>query len=183
MEEELIDLLKKGRVAVMPTDTIYGLVGSALNPDTVSRVYKIKNRNKEKPCIILIGSTGELKRFGINLSEKQNKVLEQYWLSSRPTSIILPCPSGDFSYLDCGSGSMAFRLPALENLRSFLLQTGPLVAPSANPENMPPAGNIEEAKKYFGDSVDFYMDGPVLKNKPSRLVRLDEDGSVSIIRE
>jgi len=63
------------------------------------------------------------------------------------------------------------------------MRTGPLIAPSANPEGLPPARNLEEAKGYFGDSVDMYMDGGEINGKASRLVKLRKDGSVVILRE
>lgn len=67
-DTNLINTLKEGGVAVMPTDTIYGIVGQALNKDTVLRIYNLKKRAPEKPCIILIGDIEQLKLFSINLS-------------------------------------------------------------------------------------------------------------------
>ena len=57
----------------------------------------------------------------------------------------------------------------------LLKETGPLVAPSANPEGEIPAKNIEEARKYFGNKVDFYIDEGKIISEPSTLVRIDED--------
>ena len=62
---ELVKILKTGGVGVIPTDTIYGLVGSALNKKTVERVYKLRHRNSKKPMIILIGEISDLKKLGI----------------------------------------------------------------------------------------------------------------------
>ena len=64
-----------------------------------------------------------------------------------------------------------------------MLETGPLIAPSANTEGLSPAENIEQAKKYFGDLVDFYVDGGLITSRASKIVRLHTDGSVSILRE
>ena len=51
----IVTTLRNGGVGVVPTDTIYGIVGSALNPKTVARIYKLRRRNPKKPMIILIG--------------------------------------------------------------------------------------------------------------------------------
>ena len=162
----LTEILKNGGVVLMPTDTIYGIVGSALNPKTVEKIYKIKKRLPEKPCINLIGSLNELDKFSIKLSEEQKKAVENF---TQPTSFIID--------------SLSFRLPESAELRSLLLETGPLIAPSANPEGLPPAKNIEEAKNYFGDSVDLYINGGEIENKASKLVKLHKDGSAVILRE
>ena len=64
----------------------------------------------------------------------------------------------------------------------ILKQTGPLIAPSTNPQGFPPAKNIEEAKKYFGDKIDFYMDEGELTSDPSTLTKIIGD-DIKIIRE
>jgi len=161
--KELIEILLSGGVVVMPTDTIYGLVGSALNKETVEGIYKLKKRAPEKKCIILIGDWNETKKFGIGSSEF--KILK----TEEPTSFILE--------------DTAFRLPQKKEFRDFLLKTGPLIAPSANTEGLNPAENITQAKKYFGDSVDLYIDGGERIGKSSRLIQLHKDGSTTILRK
>lgn len=76
-------------------------------------------------------------------------------------------------------------MPADEGLRELLRQTGPLIAPSANPEGAPPARTISEAEAYFGDGVDIYVDGGEvpLDINPSRLLRLHKDGSKEWLRK
>ena len=180
-DKNLITVLKNGGVAVMPTDTIYGIVGKAFSEPTVSRIYTIRKRSPEKPCIILIGDEGELKNFSIILSEKQKQVLQNYWPG--PVSIILDCVDDSLKYLHRGTSTLAFRLPSSLSLRELLVQVGPLIAPSANPEGILPTQNIDQAKKYFGDSVDFSLDGDTLSGKVSKLIKLHKDGSVVVLRE
>ena len=174
-------VLKANGVAVIPTDTIYGIVGRALNKDTVLRIYDVKKRAPEKPCIILIGNITELEKFSIYLSLEQKEILLKYWPG--PTSIILECPLEKFFYLHRGTNTLALRMPRADSLQSLLMEIGPLIAPSANPEGMMPAEDTKEAKKYFGDSVDYYLDRGRITGKPSKLIKLQKDGSVSILRE
>jgi L-threonylcarbamoyladenylate synthase len=180
-DENLIKILLENGVAVMPTDTIYGLVGKALEKNTVERIYKIKKRNPEKPCIILIGNITEIEKFGIKLAQKQEEILKKYWPG--PVSVILDCSDNSLVYLHRGTKTLAFRVPAPQTLRDLLFKTGPLIAPSANPEDLPPAKTGEEAKKYFGNSVDLYMDGGILNGKHSKLIKLNKDGSIAVLRE
>ncbi|MBU0999311.1 threonylcarbamoyl-AMP synthase [Patescibacteria group bacterium] len=179
-DENLIKVLKEKGVVVMPTDTIYGIVGQALSSAVVLRIYNIKKRAPEKPFIILIGEIGELEKFSIILSEKQKDILKKYWPG--PVSIILDCSDETLLYLHRGTKTLAFRVPAQENLRKLLLQTGPLVAPSANPEGLAPAQNIFEAKKYFSNAVDLYVDGGEIISQASKVIELHKDGTSKILR-
>ncbi len=85
-------------------------------------------------------------------------------------------------HLHRGSGTLAFRVPDNAKLRELLNETGPLIAPSANTENNPPAETIEEAQAYFGDSVDVYEDAGTLHGNPSTLIKI-EHGRVIILRK
>ena len=68
-------------------------------------------------------------------------------------------------------------------LLNLLKEVGPLVAPSANIEGQKPSETIDEAKRYFGDNVDFYMDGDRIESQPSTLIQLKSDGSYNILRQ
>lgn len=157
-------ILKRGGIGIIPTDTIYGIVGRASSKKAVSRIYSIKKRNLKKPFIILISSINDLKKFGINASLKT-------WPPK--TSMIFKCPDVKFKYLHRGTKSLAFRIPVGNSaLNAILKKTGPLVAPSANPEGGSPARTIRQAEKYFGQKVDFYIDGGHLNRKPSKLLKI-----------
>jgi len=175
---EQVELLRSGAVGVLPTDTIYALAGSALIPDTVDRIYELKRRDANKPCIVLISDVHELEQFGVVLSEELLETLTRYWPG--PYSIILPIIDDQFEYLHRGTDSIAFRIPDNAELLSFLNETGPLIVPSANIEGQKPATTIAEAKKYFGDDIDFAIDGGTLDGEPSTVLRLDEDGPMII---
>jgi L-threonylcarbamoyladenylate synthase len=185
-DENLIRVLRGNGIVVMPTDTLYGIVARAQDKPAVNRIYALRKRNPQKPCIILIGDIGELEKFSIILSEEQRIVIQKYWSfesAKDPTSIILDCTSDSLSYLHRGTKTLAFRIPQSSELRDLLMKVGPLVAPSANPEGLSPAQNITEAKKYFGDLLDLYLDGGTIAGKASKVIKLHKDGTVSILRE
>ncbi len=170
--------LKRGAIGVIPTDTIYGICGSALNKKTVEKIYKLRKRNPKKPAIILIGSIDDLKKFHIKLKDWQEKILLKIWPAK--ISIVLDCPSSKFSYLHRGTKTLSFRIPASKNLLKIISISGPLIVPSANFEGRPSAKNINEAKKYFGSEV-FYYGKRKLTGKPSTLIDLTKK-PVKIIR-
>lgn len=164
----LVSLIERGGVAVIPTDTIYGIIASAWNKDAVERVYKIKERNKNKPFIILISSFDDLKEFSIEEKYINKVKKEKIWPG--PVSAILPCNDKNLKYLHRDKNTLAFRLPSNENLKKFISKTGPLVAPSANKEGEKPAQTISQAKRCFGGQVDRYIDGGEITGLASKII-------------
>ncbi len=184
--EDSADVLARGGIVVMPTDTTYGLLGSALNERTVNEIYRLRKRDLNKPLIILISSISDLKMFGVTLTPTQREILDRVWSKDPkntygPTSIVLPCKDEKFAYLHRGKNTMAFRLPAKKDLIEVLKYTGPLVAPSANPQGHSIAKNISEARAYFGHHIDFYEDGGQVVANPSRIIDIT-DGTEKILR-
>jgi L-threonylcarbamoyladenylate synthase len=189
--DKAIGAILAGGVGVMPTDTIYGIVGSALEKGAVTRIYSLRRRNLKKPMIVLIGDVNDLRLFGVRTNAKVLEILRRFWPGK--ISIVLRCDLGRgargvvnkkwgrFKYLHRGGETLAFRLPKPLWLRCLLQKTGPLVAPSANFEGDPPAMTIREAKKYFGKNVDFYLNTGPSKSAPSTVLKI-EKGKVVILR-
>ncbi|MEZ4156448.1 MAG: L-threonylcarbamoyladenylate synthase [Candidatus Paceibacterota bacterium] len=177
----LVSALKSGKLAVLRTDTLYGIVASAYDKEAVEKVYEAKARDKSKACIVLIPKISALDVFGVKLTRKQKKKTKEYWPG--PVSLIFDVPR-ELEYLHRGNKSLAFRLPAKKDLKKLLKKTGPLIAPSANIEGQPPAKNIEEAKKYFSDKIAVYVDeGQCDGAQASKVIRLNQDGTEENIRK
>lgn len=177
---KLVEQVLAGEVGVMPSDTLYGLMGSALNQSSVERIYKLRRRDTKKPMIILLASAKDLQRFGIRPSQAVRKVLRRYWPGA--VSVVLPCRGRRFAYLHRGGETLAFRVPQHLALVKLLIKTGPLVAPSANWAGEPQAETVRAARKYFGGGVDFYVDVGKLSGKPSTLIKLDKLGVPQVLR-
>ncbi len=180
VSDQLISVLKKGGIAVIPTDTLYGVVASVWNKKGVARLYRMRRKKKRKPFIILLGDIGQLERFASSLTLFHKSILKRVWPGK--VSAILPCERKEFDYLHLGTASLAFRLPDSRSLIAILKETGPLLAPSANLEGKPPATTIAEAKKYFGDSVDLYVSAGKMRGSPSTLISLEGE-TIRILRE
>lgn len=178
--KKVVEKLKSGGVGILPTDTIYGIVGQALSKKAVLRIYKLRKRNPKKPMIILIGSFRDLDLFKVKIDKRVGKVLSKLWPGK--VSVILPCSRKEFFYLHRGTKTLAFRLPKPQWLKNLLKKTGPLVAPSANIEGLKPAKTVKEAKKYFGNKVDFYLSRGKLSSKHSTLVSL-RNGRIELLRK
>lgn len=177
--EDVTDVILRGGVAVLATDTTYGIVGSALSEKTVNEIYRLRKRDLNKPLIVLISSRKDLKKFGVYPTAEQKEILKGAWPGA--VSIILSCPTEKFAYLHRGTNTLAFRVPEKRELQILLHQTGPLVAPSANPQGHSVARTIAEARAYFGHHVDYYQDSGTVISHPSRLIDIT-GGTKKIIR-
>lgn len=179
-DSKIVEILLRGGVGVIPTDTLYGIVGSALNKKTIGRIYKLRRRNSRKPMIILVGSASDLEKFDVKLGARERKILNHFWPGK--VSVILRCPSRKFRYLHRGTKTLAFRLPGSYRLIKLLANVGPLVAPSTNWEGNNPALTIREARRSFGKNIDFYLDAGRRISKPSTLAAI-RDGRLNVLRE
>ncbi|MDD4803552.1 MAG: L-threonylcarbamoyladenylate synthase [Candidatus Paceibacterota bacterium] len=178
MDQKYIDILKNSGVGVIPTDTIYGIACSVFSKDALDRIFEIKGRDENKPPVVIISNVEELNIFSINLTNKAKEFINKYWLGK--VSIIFDI-SPEYSYLDKNRG-LAIRLVNEPKIKEFLEKTGPLATSSANTQGLPLAKNIEEAKKYFGDKVDFYYDVGDLISEPSTLVKISGD-NIEVLRQ
>ena len=149
--EEAYKTILNGGVGVLPTDTLYGLVAKANNADAVSRLYKLKDR-ENKPGTVIAQNIDQLVELG--LKRRYLQAVNKYW----PGSVSVVIPTGpNLPYLHQGKFSLAVRIPNDPNLTKLLSVTGPLLTTSANAPGKPPATNIDEAKQYFGNKVDFWI--------------------------
>jgi len=189
INHHLAPMLRDGKIGVLPTDTIYGIVGTALKKKTVLTIYSARKRSPKKPMIILIGSVRDIRKFSVPLTPKVKNILKHVWPGA--VSVVLPLnakgvrgalQSKKFEYLHRGTKTLAFRLPKPLWLRRLLKKTGPLVAPSANLEGEKPAATIRDAKRYFDDRVDFYIDAGRRVAKPSTLIAI-KNGKLIVMRK
>lgn len=176
---EVREALQQGNLAVIPTDTLYGIVCMARSRKVVEKLYRIRGRDQNKPCILLIGDITALKEFDIVLNAKERALLEQHWPG--PLSVVFDCPGSRWEFLHRGSETLAFRIPHDEELRMFLSTTGPLLCPSANKQGEPPARTVEEARCSFGEQVAVYVEGGRREGHPSTVARL-KNGAWEVLR-
>lgn len=184
--EEIAEHVLKGYSVVMRTDTVYGILAEAKNPDAVERLYKLKKRNTGKPCIVLVSKVEELSKFGVIVEDRYKVLLKTIWPA--PISVVFSLKSGlaeKYEYLHRGVGSIAFRIPNNDLLIDLLKITGPLVAPSANIEGDKPVSDFDEAIEVFGDYEEvMVVDGGKVYDSemPSKVITFDGNGKIMVIR-
>jgi tRNA threonylcarbamoyl adenosine modification protein (Sua5/YciO/YrdC/YwlC family) len=177
--EQLVTILEKGGVGVLPTETIYGLAGRADSPDVVARITELKRGDgRYKPGTVIAASVDQLRSLGVD-ADTLGRVAHLW-----PNSLSIELPlSPTMEYLYQEGPHRAFRVIADPKLTALLEQTGPLITSSANIHGEPTANTVQEAQNYFGNHVDFYVDGGDLSGRqPSTVARLEGDRLV-VVRE
>jgi L-threonylcarbamoyladenylate synthase len=175
--DEAIQILWDGGVGVIPTDTVYGLATRADNPKGVARLYALKHRER-KPGTTIAANVEQLISLGVEA--KHLEQVKKWW--PNPLSVVVPTGE-DLFYLHQGLDSLPMRIPKDEGLRVVLQQTGALTTSSANQPGEPESKNIQEAWDYFGEGVDFYVDGGNLSGRaPSTIIRISATGEIEVLR-
>ena len=176
-DPRLVTTLLGGGIAVIRTDTLYGIVACAHDEEAVNKVYDTKGRNPDKSCVILLDRPESSYGHADELSHDIDAYHEF------PTSFLIEADDAP-RHLLRENTMLAYRVPALPGLKTLLQRAGPLIAPSANPEGAEPAYTIHQAIEYFGDAVDIYVDsGDVPRDTPaSRIVRIHPDGTLEQLR-
>lgn len=178
---QAVGILRSGGIAVLPTDTVYGIVASALIPKAVERVFELRKRDRDKAVIVLIPDETALEQFSIRIDKRGQHFLRSVW-PGKVSVVLTTADPISWIHLHRGTNGIAFRLPADPALKEFLQHTGPLIAPSANIAGEPVATTITTAKEYFGNLVDIYIDGGTRESAPSTLIRWI-DGKIEILRQ
>jgi len=156
---------------------VYGLVARAADTEAVQRLYDLKHR-EGKPGTLIAATIEQFASLG--LKPRNMKAVADYWPGA--VSIIIPC-GPELQYLHQGKFGLAVRIPDHPELLKLLEQTGPLLTSSANHPGEPTANTVTEAKKYFGNEVDFYVNGGDMSNhQPSTVIRIVDD-AIEILRE
>ena len=151
-------LLENGQVIAIPTETVYGLAGNALNCDSVKKIYEIKNRPLTNPLIIHLPDIAQLDKYVKNIPAIAKKLAEQFWPG--PLTLLLPKRDIIPDIVTSGLPNVAVRIPnhplALQLLRRLSF---PLAAPSANPFGYISPTSAEDVKKILSGKISYILDG------------------------
>ncbi|GIW41715.1 MAG: hypothetical protein KatS3mg076_2292 [Candidatus Binatia bacterium] len=168
--EEVVSVLRAGGVLVYPTETFYGLGASVESPEGVRKLVRLKVRPPEKPIAVLVSGFEMVERVADRFSAAARRLAERFWPG--PLTLVLPARPHVSPLLTAGSGTIGVRWSSHALATSIVEALGaPLTTPSANPSGEPPPVRIEEARAYFGEAVDRYVDGGTLAGgSPSTVV-------------
>ena len=164
---EASDILLRGGVVILPTDTVYGIACHPDFPEALKRIYRIKSRDAGKPVAFLADSSEAPVRHGAHLSPAARAFAARFW------------PGALTIVADCGETTEGFRVPDRDLTREIIAACGGLLrVTSANPSGEPAAATVDDRSvQAIADLCDLVVDdGPAYSGIASTVVRDATDG-------
>ena len=161
--------VRRGRLVVLPTDTVYGIGADAFDPAAVRALLAAKGRGRDMPPPVLVSAATTLDALATRLPGYARALVEEFW----PGPLTLVCRQQSSLQWDLGEtrGTVAVRMPDHPVALEVLERTGPLAVSSANLSGVPAATTAEEAESMLGESVDVVVDdGPSPGGEASTIV-------------
>ena len=168
---EATEALRKGELAVLPTDTVYGVGADAFSPEAVTTLLAAKGRGRQMPPPVLVGSRRAALALIEDVNASANDLIDEFW----PGGLTLVFRSARSLVWDLGDtkGTVAVRMPMQPVALDLLREAGPLAVSSANLTGSPPAATADDAEAQLGAAVSVYLDdGPCTADVPSTIVDL-----------
>lgn len=166
-----IDAVRGGRLAVLPTDTVYGIGADAFNVAGVTALLAAKRRGRDMPVGVLVGSWNSIDGLALMVPDTARSLIRAFWPGAI-SLIVRQAPSLQWDLGDA-RGTVMVRMPLHPVALEVLKAVGPMAVSSANVSGAPPAVDAAAAHRQFGESVDVYLDaGPAEQGAASTIVDL-----------
>lgn len=174
-------ILEAGDLVGIPTETVYGLAGNALDAGAVAKIFETKNRPSFDPLILHTSKIDRVLDFVIEIPEALKPLAEVFWPG--PLTLLLPRKSIVPDLVTSGLDTVAVRIPSHPLTRELLAALDfPLAAPSANPFGYISPTQASHVNDQLGEKIDYILDGGSCEvGLESTIVGL-EDGQVTVYR-
>lgn len=150
--------LEKGQLVAIPTETVYGLAGNALDERAVLEIFKVKDRPQFDPLIVHVASLSKARELVEDFPEQAEKLAAHYWPG--PLTLLLKKKSHVPDLVTAGLDTVGVRCPDHELTRSLLHQLSfPLAAPSANPFGYISPTRPDHVNEQLGEKINYILDG------------------------
>ena len=175
------ELLERGELVAIPTETVYGLAGNALNPDAVASIFETKNRPSFDPLIIHTHSVDRVGDFVAEFPEELKKLAQAFWPG--PLTLLLPRKAIIPDLVTSGLDRVAVRVPYHSLTQSLLANLDfPLAAPSANPFGYISPTSALHVEKQLGAKIPYILDGGSCEVGLESTIVGIEEGEVVVYR-
>ena len=175
--------LKKGKLILYPTDTVWGIGCDATNYEAVQKIYDLKGREESKSMICLVSDFKMLNQYIEEVPEVAYDILKY---AHKPTTIIYDRPRRVAENLIASDNTLAIRV-VRDNFCAQLIKKlkRPIVSTSANFSGDPTPRSFDEIHNGILKGVDYVVNLQQKKKpaNPSSIIKLSGDGVVKIIRE
>ncbi len=174
-------VLQAGELIAGPTDTLYGILGDALQPEVVARIFRLKRRATGAPLPLICADVAQARKM-VRMEALAQRLAQHFWPG--PLTLALPAQPGIPAHLLAADGTLAVRVPAHELCRRLAKALGrPLTATSANLSGFPPPRQVEEISDEIRQAVSLIFDeGKLAHSKPSTIVKITPQ-EIKLVRE
>lgn len=167
-------LLNEGNIVAVPTETVYGLAASLLQPEAIQSIFSLKGRPANNPLIIHLAEVSELANYTQSLPPSVFSLAADFWPG--PMTLVLPIRETSIPYkVRAGLSTAAFRIPSHKAAHRLLQKTGPLVMPSANLSGKPSATSADHIEHDFGLSFPILDGGDCLGGLESTILLYQQE--------
>ena len=176
-----VDLLRDKAVVGVPTETVYGLAGNALDDLSLRKIFEVKGRPMLDPLIVHFSSIEQVE-IHAELNEHARALAAQFWPGA--LTLVLPKKDTISDLVTAGLPSVAVRVPEHPIFRSLLEKLDfPLAAPSANPFGYVSPTLAEHVAATLGNRILAVIDGGACKHGvESTIVDLRDPDAPKILR-
>ena len=179
--ERLVDLINNGNIAVVPTDTVYGIIGDATNIDVIHKVYEVKKRNYSKPLILMVSSIDMLEKYVLEVNDVEKKLIDRYWPGK--LTILFKKNNNVDDLITSGSELVGIRYPDNKELNELMDKLKkPLISTSCNISSKEVITSIDMLEEDISKHVSYVYDGGILSDTSSTIVRVNS-GKIEILRD
>lgn len=152
------DIIRAGGLVAFPTETVYGLGGDALNPESSRRIYAAKGRPSDNPLIVHIARKSDLEVIAAEISEKARKLIDAFWPG--PLTLIFPKKAIVPDATTGGLSTVAVRMPSDRIAAAFIAAAGGFIAaPSANTSGRPSTTTAQHVAEDLDGRIEMILDG------------------------
>lgn len=155
---EAAELLKKGELVAIPTETVYGLAAQIFNDEAVKNIFKVKGRPQDNPIIVHISSLDMLQDLVSEVPSVAYDIIDKFWPG--PLTIIFKKKKCISDVITCGMDTVAIRFPVHPVAQKIISYTGiPLAAPSANLSGKPSPTSASHCLHDLDGKIPLIVDG------------------------
>jgi L-threonylcarbamoyladenylate synthase len=152
------ELLRRGGVVALPTETVYGLAANALDERAVARIFQIKGRPATNPVIVHVAGMEMAKRCVNGWTPNAEKLAKAFWPG--PLTLVLPRAKEIPDPVTAGGATVGVRWPGHPFIQAVIRACGfPLAAPSANLSRRISPTSAGHVYKQLGDNISMIVDG------------------------
>lgn len=176
------ELIKKGMVVGMPTETVYGLAADATDENAVKKIFEAKGRPSDNPLIVHICSMDMTENIAHDIPEAAYRLAEKFWPG--PLTMILPKNDVIPSVTSGGLDTVGVRMPLSECARELIRLSGkPIAAPSANRSGYPSPTSAMHVFNDMNGRIPVIIDGGECQvGVESTVIAFDDENTVRILR-